>query len=55
MTVREIMEMALAKNYCVLNGKTIFNTFNGGIRKEIKAKGDHSRFVWVDKGLFAVR
>ena len=55
LTVREIMEAALAKNYCVLNGKTIFNTFNGGIRKEIKAKGDQSRFMWVERGLFAAR
>ena len=55
LTIREIMETALSKNYCVLNGKTIFNTFNGGIRKEISKKGDQSRFERVGPGLFAAR
>jgi hypothetical protein len=53
MKVHEIMETALAKQYCVVGGKTPFNTFNGGIRNEIIKKGKESRFVWVDKGYFA--
>jgi len=55
MRVIEIMETALARQYCVVGGKTPFNTFNGGIRTEISKKGNESRFVWVDKGLFAAR
>ena len=55
MKVQEIMEAALARNYCVVGGKTPFNTFNGGIRQEIIKKGEASRFVWVDKGQFAAR
>jgi hypothetical protein len=55
MKVLEIMEAALARQYCVVGGKTPFNTFNGGIRNEIAKKGKKSRFVWVDKGQFAAR
>ncbi len=55
MRIREIMETAIGKGYCELHGKTPFCTFNGGIQKEVKTKGDNSRFVWVDKGLFAAR
>ena len=55
MKVLEIMETALARKYCVVGGKTPFNTFNGGIRTEITKKGTESRFVWIDKGLFAAR
>ena len=53
--VREILETALAKNYCDIGGKTPFNTINGGIRKEISKKGDQSRFERVGPGLFAAR
>ena len=55
MKVLEIMETALARKYCVIGGKTPFNTVNGGIRTEITKKGENSRFVWVDKGTFAAR
>ena len=55
MKVLEIMETALARKYCMVGGKTPFNTFNGGIRTEITKKGKESRFVWVDKGMFAAR
>ena len=55
MTVAEIMATALARNYCIVGGKTPFNTFNGGIRMEIAKKGKASRFVWVAKGQFAAR
>lgn len=55
MGVREILETALARKYCDIAGKTPFNTINGGIRKEIKAKGDQSRFERVGPGLFAAR
>ena len=55
MGVREILETALAKKYCDIGGKTPFNTINGGIRKEIKVKGEASRFVWAGPGLFAAR
>ncbi len=55
MKVSEIMEAALERNYCKVGGKTPFNTFNGGIRKEITKKGNDSRFVWAGKGLFAAR
>ena len=54
MRVQEIMDTALAKDYCVVTSKTPFNTFNGGIRNEIIKKGEAARFVWVDKGLFDV-
>jgi lipoprotein-anchoring transpeptidase ErfK/SrfK len=54
MRVQEIMETATRKNYCVVTSKTPFNTFNGGIRNEIIKKGEASRFVWVDKGLFDI-
>ena len=54
MRVQEIMETALARKYCVVTSKTPFNTFNGGIRNEIIKKGEDSRFVWMDKGLFDV-
>jgi len=55
MKVHEIMETALARKYCLVSGKTPFNTFNGGIRMEITKKGNDARFVWVDKGMFAAR
>ena len=55
MRVREITTTVLERGYCKLNGKTPHCTINGGMQKEIKTKGDGSRFQWVGKGLFAAR
>ena len=55
MRVREITTTVLERGYCKLNGKTPHCTINGGMQKEIKTKGESSRFQWVGKGLFAAR
>ena len=55
MRVREITTTVLERGYCKLNGKTPHCTINGGMQKEIKTKGENSRFQWVGKGLFAAR
>ena len=55
MRVREITNTVLERGYCKLNGKTPHCTINGGMQKEIKTKGENSRFQWVGKGLFAAR
>ena len=55
MRIREITTTVLERGYCKLNGKTPHCTINGGMQKEIKTKGEKSRFQWVGKGLFAAR
>lgn len=55
MRVREITTTVLERGYCKLNGKTPHCTINGGMQKEIKTKGENSRFQWVGKGLFVAR
>ncbi len=55
MRVREIMELALGKKYCVIGGKAPIHHFSSGILKEIRLKGKDGRFKRVDKGLFVAR
>ncbi|MDR1493998.1 MAG: hypothetical protein LBT05_14950 [Planctomycetaceae bacterium] len=55
MRAKEITELALSRNYCILHGLTPDATISASIEIEIKRKGEQSRFVKVDKGLFAIR
>jgi len=55
MRVKEIAEIALQNDYCKLKGATPEFTISSAIQREIKAKGDASRFVKAERGLFAAR
>jgi hypothetical protein len=55
MRAKEITELASSRNYCILHGLTPDATISASIEIEIKRKGELSRFVKVDKGLFAIR
>jgi len=55
MRVKEIAEIALQNDYCKLKGSTPEFTISSAIQREIKAKGDASRFVKAERGLFAAR
>jgi len=49
-----IVERALAKDYWTTNGQTPHATLYAAMLREIQAKGDESRFVKADRGLFAL-
>ncbi|MDR0609167.1 MAG: winged helix-turn-helix domain-containing protein [Planctomycetaceae bacterium] len=54
MRVKEILKLALEKGYCELRGRTPDATVSAAMETEMKRKGKDSRFIKVDKGLFAV-
>ncbi|MHB9071872.1 MAG: winged helix-turn-helix domain-containing protein [Sedimentisphaerales bacterium] len=51
---RTIVERMLQQEYWQTNGKTPQATINAAIAREIKTKGDNSRFRKVQRGLFAL-
>ena len=55
MKAKEIIETAMQNGYCDLKGATPDLTISAAIQREIKAKGDASRFVKAERGLFAAR
>ena len=55
MKVREITELAQERGYCDLPGLTPSATISSAIQRDIKAKGDASRFIKTDKGMFSAR
>ena len=55
MKVREITELAQERGYCDLPGLTPSATISSAIQREIKAKGEASRFIKTDKGMFKAR
>ncbi|XDE60630.1 winged helix-turn-helix domain-containing protein [Arthrospira platensis BEA 1257B] len=52
---RKIAEIAIARNLIPTNGKSPEATLNAIIAVEIKQKGDHSRFVKINRGVFGLR
>ena len=52
LNAREIVETAVEKGYWVTGGKTPANTLNAAIAREIKIKGEESRFVKQNRGRF---
>ena len=55
MKVKEIAEIALSSGLCGLKGVTPEFTISSAIQRDIKVKGDASRFVKAERGLFAAR
>ena len=55
MHVKEIFETAMQNGYCNLRGATPSLTIYAAMQREIAAKGDDSRFVKEERGLFASR
>ena len=55
MKVREITELARERGYCNLPGLTPSATISSAIQRELKTKGEASRFVKTDKGMFSAR
>jgi len=55
MKVKEIAEIALANGYCKLQGATPEFTISAAMQREIHAKGDASRFIKAERGLFTAR
>ena len=55
MNVKEITELAQMRNYCDLPGATPSATISSAIQRDIKAKGETSRFVKTGKGQFIAR
>ena len=55
LTCQEIVEWAVKKKYWRTKGATPQNSLNAAIARDIKAKGEKSRFVKTGRGLFAVR
>jgi len=55
MRVKEIAEIALRDGLCGLQGLTPEFTISAVIQRDIKVKGDASRFVKAERGLFAAR
>ena len=55
MKVREITELAQERGYCDLLGLTPSATVSSAIQRDIKAKGEASRFIKTDKGMFKAR
>ncbi|MEB3886203.1 winged helix-turn-helix domain-containing protein [Lyngbya sp. CCY1209] len=52
---RQITQIAIDNNLIQTNGKSPEATLNAIIAVEIKQKGDRSRFVRVDRGVFGLR
>ena len=55
MNVREIFETAMRHKYCNLKGATPPLTIYAAMQREIVAKGAHSRFAKIERGLFVAR
>ena len=55
MRVKEIAETAIASGYCKLAGATPEFTMSAAMQREILTKGDASRFVKPERGLFAAK
>jgi hypothetical protein len=55
MNVREIFETATQSGYCDLKGATPALTISAAIQREVSVRGTESRFVKVERGLFAAR
>lgn len=53
MNVRQITEAAIERGYWSPEGKSPAATISSGIQREIRDKGQNSRFMRVGKGLFA--
>ena len=51
---KTIVERMLQRGYWATNGKTPEATINAAIAREIKTKGDSSRFRKVQRGLFTL-
>jgi hypothetical protein len=51
---KEIVDRMLQQGYWTSNGKTPHATINAAIAREIKTKGELSRFKKVQRGLFAL-
>jgi len=51
---KEIVDRMIEKGYWSTNGKTPHATINAAIAREIKTKGELSRFKKVQRGLFAL-
>ena len=55
MHCKDIVDLAVARGlWRPRDGKTPANTLYAAILREIKAKGDSSRFVKADRGKFAL-
>ncbi|MDR0337665.1 MAG: winged helix-turn-helix domain-containing protein [Planctomycetaceae bacterium] len=54
MRAKEITQLAQERGYCELRGRTPDATISAAIDTEMKRKGNASRFVKADKGLFAI-
>ena len=55
MRCRQIVEVALTKNYWKTTGKTPAATLSSAMLREIQTKGKDSRFRKVERGLFALK
>jgi len=55
MKVKEIAEIALASGICKLKGATPEFTISAVLQREIKTKGEDSRFIKTGRGLFAAK
>jgi len=55
MNAREIFETAMQNGYCNLKGATPVLTISAAIQREVSVKGADSRFIKVERGLFAAR
>ena len=51
---KEIVDLMIEKGYWATNGKTPHATINAAIAREIKTKGELSRFKKVQRGLFTL-
>ena len=55
LTCQEIVDRVVKKKYLRSHGATPENTINAAMFREIKAKGEQTRFVKVGRGLFIAR
>lgn len=55
LTAGDIVQAAIQKGYWQTEGKTPGNTLNAAITREIKAKGEESRFAKGSKGHFLAK
>lgn len=55
MNIRQIMEQINERGLANLPGKTPSATVSAAIQRDIKTKGEASRFVKTDKGMFSAR
>ena len=55
MNIRQIMEQINERGLANLPGKTPSATISAAIQRDIKTKGEASRFMKADKGMFSAR